>query len=114
MYANPIWSVLLLLAPIALYWFVIRPRLRARFTELYGHMDSFWARLWARTVAFRSYIATVLAAVAIALPDIAVAVAPIDLSEFVGKWWAQAWTTGLAVFLAVNRAFATKPGEDKA
>lgn len=113
MYLNPAWSVLLLLAVGALYWFVIRPRLRVAFLETYAHLDSFWARVWARLVAFRSYFATALAAVMIALPDIAVALSPIDLSEFVGKWWAQAWTTGLAIFLAVNRAFSTKPGEQK-
>lgn len=113
MYANPIWSVLLIAAVVALYWFVIRPRLRAKFLETYQHIDSFWARLWARTVAFRSYLASAFAAIMIALPDIAVALTPIDLSEVVGKWWAQAWTTGLAIFLAVNRAFSTKPGEEK-
>lgn len=113
MYANPIWSVLLLIAPFALYWFVIRPRLEKRFVDTYKNINSFWARLWARTVAFRSYLAAALTAVMIALPDIAVALAPIDLSDVIGKWWAQAWTTGLAIFLAVNRAFSTTPGEEK-
>lgn len=113
MFANPVWSVLLLVAVGALYWFVIRPRLKVKFLDTYGHLDSFWARLLARTVAFRSYIATALTALMIALPDIAVALAPVDLTDVVGKGWAQAWTTGLAIFLAVNRAFSTKPGEEK-
>lgn len=113
MYANPIWSVLLILAVIALYWFVIRPRLKVRFAETYTHIDGWWARQWARVVAFRSYVAALVTAVMIASPDIAVKLLPIDLSGFVGPWWAQAWTTALTVFLAVNAAMKTKPGSEK-
>lgn len=113
MYANPIWSVLLLVGVIALYWFVIRPRLRVKFAETYSHIDGWWARQLARLHAFRSYVAAFVAAMLLALPDIIVAVAPVDLSGIVGPHWAQAITTLLAVYLAVNRAFSTRPGDEK-
>ena len=64
MFANPIWSVLLLLAPLTLYWFVIRPRLKTRFTAIYADLDSFWARVWARTYAFRTFWLATLVSIA--------------------------------------------------
>lgn len=111
MYANPFWSVALLAGVFALYWFVIRPT--APILETRKYIRSFWLRWWERIVAFRSYVAAAFTAVMIALPDIAVAVLPIDLSDFIGKWWAQAWTTGLTIFLALNAAMKTKPGDEK-
>ena len=113
MYANPIWSLLLLAGVMALYWFVIRPRLKVRFADTYSHIDGFWARQFARLHAFRSYVATLVAAVLLAAPDIAVAVAGVDLSGILGHSWAQIVTSLLAIYLAVNRAFSTRPGEDK-
>lgn len=113
MFLNPLWSVLLLAAVVGLYVFVIRPRLKARFVDLYVNVDGFWSRLAARLWAFRSYVATVIAALALALPDIAVAVSPLDLSGIIGERYAPMVTAALAIYLALNRAFATKPGEDK-
>jgi hypothetical protein len=104
MYLHWLWSVALLSGVFSLYWFVIRPR--ARFLEV--------GRNWLdRLHRFRSYIATAITAMMLALPDIAVAVAPVDLSGIVGHWWAQLWTTALAIFLAVNRAMSTTPPENK-
>lgn len=113
MYLNPIWSGMLLGAIVALYVFVIRPRLKVAFTETYQNIDNWWMRQWARIVAFRSYVATAIAGALIALPDLAVAILPIDLSSIVGPKWAPTITALLTIFLAVNRAFATKPGEEK-
>lgn len=113
MFLNPIWSILLIVAVIALYVFVIRPRLQAKFTELYTDIESFWGRLLARLYAFRSYFATVLATVLIALPDIAVALTPLDFSGLIGPNYAKMVAAGLAIYLAVNRAYATKPGEEQ-
>ena len=114
MFANPIWSVLILGGVIALYWFVIRPRLEVAFSATYAHIDDFWARQWARVVAFRSYIASVVAAVLIAAPDIIVAIAPVDLSGIIGPKWAPIVSGLLAAFLAINRAFSTKPDSERA
>lgn len=112
MFANPIWSVLLLAAPIALYWFVIRPRLETRFMDLYQHLDSFWARVWARLHAFRTFVIASLGAVLVALPDLLVQVAPLDFSWLPQPW--AAFVSPACLFLvAVMKAFETKPGEDK-
>lgn len=111
MFANPIWSVLILAGLVAVYYFIIRPRLRVAFSETYAHLDTWWERWWARIVAFRSWIATVAAALLIALPDILVAVTPIDLSPFIGEKWAPLVSGALAAFLALNRAFSTTPRE---
>lgn len=113
MFLNPIWSVLLLVAVASLYVFVIRPRLAVAFTETYAHIDGWWARQYARLYAFRSYVATAFAALAIALPDIVVAVLPIDLTWLVGPNWAPVITALLAAYLAINRGFATTPGTDR-
>lgn len=109
MFANPLWSVGILAGLILLYMFVIRPRLKVRFVDTYTHIDGVWARWWARTVAFRSWIATALAGVLIAVPDIVVALTPIDLTPFIGEKWAPIVSGALAGFLALNRAFSTKP-----
>jgi hypothetical protein len=113
MFANPVWSVLLLVSTAALYWLVIRPRLKVKFTDVYAHIGSFWKRWLARIVAFRSYVATVVAALLIGLPDLVVAISPVDFSGIIGEEWAKKVAAGLAIYLAVNRAFSTKPGEDK-
>lgn len=113
MFANPIWSVLLLLAPVALYWFVIRPRLRARFTELYAGIDSFWGRLAARLYAFRTFMIASAGAVLVALPDILVTIAPLDFSTILPQPWGLYVGTAVAVIVAIMKAFETRPGEQK-
>lgn len=114
MYIHWIWSVILIVGVIAVWFVVIRPRLQVPLTETYDHIRSFWGRLWARIVAFRSYVAALFTAIMIGAPDIAVAIAPVDLSGIVGQWWAQMWTTLLAIYLALNRAFSTKPKDEQA
>jgi hypothetical protein len=104
MYLNPFWSVALLLAVFALYWFVIRPK--APFLDVgQGILD--------RLDRFRSYVATIVAALFVAAPDIIVAISPADLSNIIGPTWAPTIGSILAVYLAVNRAFATKPGDER-
>jgi uncharacterized RDD family membrane protein YckC len=113
MFAHPIWSLLLLAAPVALYWFVIRPRLDAKLSEIYADLDTFWERLWARTYAFRSVVITSAGAVLAALPDLLVRISSLDLS-FLPQPWA-AWTMGGAsVAVAVMKAFETKPKDEQA
>jgi hypothetical protein len=114
MFANPIWSILIIAGLIALYAFVIRPRLKVAFSETYLHIDGWRARQFARLHAFRSWVATVIAGLLIALPDIIVAVLPVDLSWLIGENWAKIVTGALAAYLAINRAFATKPDSEKA
>jgi hypothetical protein len=104
MYLNPIWSVLVLAAVFALYWFVIRPR--APFLEVgRGMLD--------RLHRFRSYVATFMAALLVAAPDIIVAITPADLSNIIGPKWVPTIMSALAIYLAVNRAFSTRPPGEK-
>lgn len=111
MYANPIWSVLLLAVVIAIYWFIIRPK--APILEAGKHIEGFWERWLERLHRYRSYVASFVAALLLALPDIIVAIAPVDLSGIVGHHWAQVITSLLTVYLVVNRAVSTKPGDEK-
>lgn len=114
MFLKLLWPVLLIVAVAALYPLVIRPRLKVRFSETYLHIDGFWARLRARLYAFRSYVATWFATLAIALPYIVEAILPVDLSWLVGADWASAIGGLLAAYLAINRAYATKPDREEA
>lgn len=108
MFANPIWSALILAVPFVLYFLVIRPRLRVKFTETYAHLDSFWARVWARTYAFRSFVAFAAGAIATALPDLLVLVSGMDLSFLPQPW--PAWTMAATSFVQIMiRAFSTTP-----
>lgn len=109
MFANPAWSVLLLFAPVALYYFVIRPRLRVTFSDTYAYIDGFWRRVWARFYAFRSFFVATLGTVMVALPDLLTAVSGADLS-FLPQPWPGYVGTGTAIALTLIRAFSTTPG----
>lgn len=113
MFANPIWSLLLLLAPAALYWLVIRPRLRARFTDLYSRIDSFWGRVWARTYAFRTFWIGVAGAIITAAPDLLVQIAPIDFSPFLPQPWPAYTGPITSAIIVIMKAFETKPKEQQ-
>lgn len=110
MFANPIWSILLLAAPIALYWFVIRPRLKAKLTELYDHIDSFWGRVWARTYAFRTFVIATFTAVITAAPDLLVKVSALDFS-FLPQPWPMYTSLFFTITVSLMKAFETRPGE---
>ena len=114
MFANPFWSVLLIVAMIVLYRFVISPRLGMRFTETYADIESFWGRTKARLWAFRTFWIACAGAFVTALPDLLVLVAPIDFSP----WLPQPWpaytgpiTTGV---ITLMKAFETKQGNTPA
>lgn len=111
MFANPIWSVLLLVIPIAVYVFIIRPRLKASFLDVYAGLDSFWARVWARTYAFRTFWIAALGAFLAALPDILVQIAPLDFSGLLPRPWGGWVAAGVAIAIPLMKAFETKPGE---
>lgn len=111
MFANPVWSLLLLVAPIALYWFVIRPRLRMKLTALYAHIDSFWGRVWARTYAFRTFWIATLGAVVTAAPDILATIAPVDFTGILPQPWPAYTGPATTIAITLMKAFETTPKE---
>ena len=106
MFANPIWSLLLLSVPFLVYWFVIKPRLQTGLTKIYaGH-------IWAKVYAFRTFIVTTIGALLIALPDLLVIISPLDFS-FLPQPWAG-WVGPICLIVVqLMKAFETRPGESK-
>lgn len=113
MFANPIWSILILCVPVLIYWFIIRPRLRARFTDLYVHVDSFWARWTARLYAFRTFVIASWAVILVAAPDLLVQVSQMDFS-FLPQPWAGYVPSAALMLIAIMKAFETKPKDERA
>lgn len=113
MFANVIWSILLILAPVAIYWFIIRPRLQARLVDIYADLDSFWVRVWARLYAFRTFWLATFTAVVTAAPDILVMLAPLDFSDILPRPWPAYTTAFFTITTTLMKAFETKPGEEK-
>jgi hypothetical protein len=113
MFANPLWSVLILLALVLIYRFIISPRLRVRFAETYSHIDSFWGRMKARIYAFRTPIVAAIGPVLTAIPDLLVKIPTMDLSFLPAPW--PAWAMGFSTFaVIIMKAFETKPDGVKA
>ena len=110
MFLHPLVSIALLCVPILVYWFIIRPRLHSRFIDLYAHLDSFWARVWARTYAFRTFWISVFTTVITAAPDLLVRLAPLDFS-FLPQPWPAYTATFFTVAVTLMKAFETTPGE---
>lgn len=102
-------SIALVAAPIALYLLVIRPRLKAAFTDTYADLDSFWARVWARTYAFRTYWIATFGAFLAAAPDILVRIAPLDFSTLLPQPWGGYCAAFVAIAIPLMKAFETKP-----
>ena len=107
---NIFLSIALLFVPIALYGLVIRPRLKAGFTDLYVGIDSFWERQWMRLYRFRSVVVGVLGIIVAALPDILVKLAPVDFSAILPQPWVG---TMVGIALPIMKAFETKPKEEQ-
>lgn len=109
MFAHWIWSLLLIAAPIALYWSVIRPRLKARFTDLYDRIDSLPSRLWAYTYAFRTFWIAAFGVVITAAPDLLVIISPLDFSPWLPQPWPAYTGPATTAAITVMKAFETKP-----
>ena len=114
MFANPLWSVALMLAPFVLYWLVIRPRLQERFLNLYSDLNSFWCRVRARLYAFRTFWIATAGALVTALPDLLVLVTPLDFSPFLPQPWPAYTGPATTAIITIMKAFETKPGEQRA
>lgn len=108
MFANPLWSVAIIIALVLIYRFIISPRLRVRFADTYAHIDGFWARLWARVYAFRTIVVASMGPILTALPDLLVLIPHVDLSFLPQPWPAYA-NTAAAFGVIIMKAYETKP-----
>lgn len=101
-------AVAVLLVPVAIYVAVIRPRLQARFVDLYADIDSFWARQWARIKAMRSYVIALAGAALYAVPELLGELTLFDWS-FLPQPWSVWVSSAVSLALILARAFATTP-----
>lgn len=102
------FSLALLAAPILIYFFVIRPRLEAKFSETYEHIDGWWARQWARLVAFRTYIIGLVGIYVTELPALIEQLQLVDLS-WLPEHWQATLRVAFMLLLIFVRARATTP-----
>ncbi len=113
MFLPPIYSVGILVALACLYgvmrWLHGGPLLASR-----ADVDSWWGRQLARIWAFRTWIVNSVGGVALALPDIIVALTGVDLVPLIGTTWSQRISTALIIFNAINAALKTKPAGEVA
>ncbi len=105
MFLNPLWSVLLLCFPVAVYCLIIRPRLKAKLGAIYK------GRFFALLYAFRTFVIAVFTTIITALPDILVQIAPIDFSPFLPQPWPMYTSIFFTVTVTLMKASETKPGE---
>lgn len=103
-----LFSIVVLEIPILIYVLVIWPRLKARFADTYQQIDGFWARLWARIVAFRSWVIATIGIWISEVPALLEELRYIDLSD----WW-PGWQSTVRVIviglLLYNIARKTTP-----
>lgn len=114
MFAHPIWSVLIAIAPIALYWFVIRPT--APVMEVGKEIEGFWPRTLARLRGFQTWWIATFGAFLIAAPDLIVAVlghiAPVDFTPILPQPWPAYVSPICLILITVLKAFQTTPPGD--
>jgi hypothetical protein len=102
MFANPLWSILVLVG-LGLCYALIRYKHGG---PLLATSDS-WPE-W--LLKFRSWVLTIITGVGVALPDLAVAILPLDLSWLIGPEYAPKLSGALNAYLAINTFFkTTKP-----
>lgn len=107
------FSLTILIAPIAIYYWIIRPRLQAKMTEIYAGVGGFWARVKARFAAFKSFFILSGGAYLTEVPALLEELRWIDLEEFGLGNWQSTLRIGTMILLMVVKAFDTKPGEEK-
>lgn len=106
------FSITILIAPIAIYYWIIRPRLQAKFTEIYAGVDGFWARLWTRLTAFKTFVVGTVGVYLSEAPALLEELRFADLTSLPDHWQSTI-RIGTMILIMVMRALDTKPGEEK-
>jgi hypothetical protein len=105
------FSIVILAAPILVYWFIIRPRLEARFVDTYANLNGFWARVWARVVAFRTFLIGAVGLYASEIPAALEMLQGTDLT-FLPQHWQSTIRVVTIIAVMVSRAVATTPASE--
>lgn len=108
MFLPPLYSVLVLAALVGLY-FVVRYKHGGPLLLSRTDVDGWWSRQLARIWAFRTWIVNAVGGILIALPDIIVALVPVDLTPLIGPEWSKIVGAAMLIFNAINAALKTKP-----
>jgi hypothetical protein len=106
MFANPIWSVLIL-AALVVFYIVVRIKHGKPLTQAFDHLRGWeWLKTW--VIRFRSWVVYVIGGVLIALPDIIVQITPANLALSSERHGPEKIGAGMLIFNAINTAIRTK------
>lgn len=106
------FSLTVLAVPIIIWFYVIRPRLQGRLSDTYEDVKGFWARQWARVVAFRTYVIITAGIYLSEVPALLEILGTLDLSALPEGWQSTIRICALIATLYV-RARATTPASEK-
>lgn len=107
MFANPIWSLLIVAAVVAYIWF-IRPKLKAQFASHYAAVDGVYECLRARLYVWHTPIVTAIGGLLIAAPDLLVQFSAMDFSGILPQPWAGYVSPACLMLIALFKAFPPK------
>lgn len=107
MFANPIWSLLLVALVIVYLWY-IRPKLKAQFAKQYAAVDGVFECLRARLYVWHTPIVTAIGMLLIAAPDLLVQVSSMDFSGILPQPWAGYVSPVCLMLIALFKAFPPK------
>lgn len=108
MIVKAVLAVILLAAPVALWFFVIKPRLGGSISDIGASLDSWWDRLKARIYAFRTFIVGATGYYASEIPGALQAFNVLDVSWMTPE---VRFYIGLGTIIATMavRAYSTTP-----
>src|SRR5262245_32004403 len=112
MFANPLWS-LLLIALLVIMYLLLRPMLKREFGKVYQEVDGFWAKVWVYVRKFHTWVVTAISFVLIAAPDILVRVSNLDFSGVLPQPWAGYVSPIALGLIALLKAVDTHANEKK-
>jgi hypothetical protein len=108
MIIKTLLAAIILAAPIMLWFFVIKPRLNGRVTDIGANLESWWQRLKARLYAFRTFVVGAAGYYASEIPSALQSFNLLDISWMTPE---VRFYIGLATIVAMMlvRAYSTTP-----
>lgn len=108
-FLSILWWLAVIVAPFAIYWFVIRPK--AKWTEVATDIAGWWPRFKARFFAFRTVVVTQLGVLIIALPDTLQMLLGVPFNDVLPQPWAAFAAPSLSILIALLRGTASTPAK---